>query len=66
MSEQDTTNMRLDNEITVNGVTYPSGSNVKVPKNQADDLARMDHDFNEYEKGLTKKRTYNQQIRGAQ
>lgn len=54
----DTIKMNLTNDITVNGVKFKAGHNVEVPKAQADDLARMDHDYNKYEKGLNQKHTY--------
>jgi len=40
-----TTKMNLSHDITVNGITYPAGQNVTVPKRQADDLARMDYEY---------------------
>jgi hypothetical protein len=40
----DTTKMNLQNDISVNGVKFRAGMNVEVPKNQADDVARMDYD----------------------
>lgn len=39
-----TTRMNLIHDVTVNGVTYRKGNNVEVPKKQADDIARIDHD----------------------
>jgi hypothetical protein len=54
----DTTKINLTNDITVNGRTYKAGSSVEVPKAQADDIARMDYDHNNYIKGLNQKHTY--------
>jgi hypothetical protein len=54
----ETTKMNLINDITVNGITYRSGHNVEVPKKQADDLARMDHEHNQYKASLLTKHTY--------
>lgn len=58
MAESDTTNMHLSNDITVNGVKYKAGQNVIVPKGQADDIARIDHDHNKYKSSLLTKQTY--------
>lgn len=58
MADTDTTNMNLTNDITVNGKKYHAGTNVIVPKNQADDIARMDHEHNLYLKGLNQKHSY--------
>lgn len=58
MADQETTTMHLTNDITVNGRKYSAGERVVVPKNQADDLARMDHEHQAYKDSLMKKRTY--------
>jgi hypothetical protein len=42
----DTTTINLSNQIKVNGITYPKGMRVEVPKAQADDIARIDYDAN--------------------
>lgn len=53
----DTTSMNLSNDITVNGRTFKKGQRVDVPKAQADDIARMDFEHNEYLKNLHTKRS---------
>ena len=54
----ETTTMNLINDITVNGKKYKAGERVIVPKAQADDLARMDHEHNKYLAGLHVKHKY--------
>ena len=44
----ETTTMNLINDITVNGTRYKAGERIIVPKAQADDIARMDHEHNKY------------------
>jgi hypothetical protein len=56
--ELSTQKINLHNPITVNGVTYPAGQGVEVPKTQADDIARMDYDHQQYKGGLNTKHTY--------
>lgn len=51
------TTMNLSNDITINGRTYKAGQKVAVPKAQAEDVARMDYDYQQYEKNLHIKRT---------
>lgn len=58
MSDQATTKINLSNEITVNGKKYPAGQGVEVPKDQADDIARMDYEHNEYLKNLHRGRKF--------
>lgn len=53
-----TTKINLHNPITVNGVTYPSGQGVEVPKRQAEDLSRMDYEHEQYKANLHTKRTF--------
>jgi hypothetical protein len=50
----DTTTMNLSNAIRVNGVLYPKGMKVEVPKAQADDIARMDYEANEQKANLVR------------
>lgn len=52
-----TTTINLQHAITVNGRRYPAGQGVKVPKAQADDIARMDYEASEQDKNLHIKRT---------
>lgn len=50
----DTTTMNLQNNITVNGKTYPRGMRVTVPKASADDIARIDYDAVQQQMNLVK------------
>lgn len=54
----ETTRMNLMHDVTINGVKYPRGRNVEVPKRQADDIARIDHDHQEQLNALHVKREY--------
>lgn len=56
-SSEETT-INLSNDITVNGVRYKAGQGVRVPKNQAEDISRMDHEHNQYLRDLNRKHTY--------
>jgi hypothetical protein len=58
MADNETTKMNITNPITINGVKFPAGTNVTVPKNQADDIARMDYDHNKYLQTLHVKRKF--------
>jgi hypothetical protein len=58
MADNETISIRLDNELTVNGIKYLPGNKVVVPKEQADDLSRMDSDFNKYKDNLHRKNVY--------
>lgn len=58
MADNETTTVNLTNDITVNGVTYKAGQKVEVPKSSADDIARMDHEHQQYKDTLMKKQTY--------
>jgi hypothetical protein len=51
----ETTKINLVNSVTVNGITYPAGQHVEVPKKQADDIARIDYDHQKYLATLHKK-----------
>ena len=57
MAEASTsTTINLHNDITVNGKRYPAGQKVEVPKNQADDIARIDFEHEKYKSTLHSKR----------
>ena len=56
-ANNDETTINLQNDITINGRTFKAGQKVAVPKEQADDVARMDYDYQQYEKNLHIKRT---------
>ena len=43
----------IGNLIAINGVKYEAGTH-EVPADIADDLTRMDNDYNQYELGLNK------------
>jgi hypothetical protein len=58
MADSETTKINLQNDITVNGRTFKAGTNVEVPKSQADDVARMDYEHNQYKNTLHTKRTF--------
>lgn len=58
MADQEITTINLSNEISVNGVKYPKGTGVKVPKAQAEDILRIDHDHTQYLLDLNKKKSY--------
>lgn len=62
MADSETTTIRLDNDITVNNQTFKAGAKVEVPKNQADDLSRMDHEYNVYKDNLNKKQTFQTKV----
>lgn len=55
---KETTTMNLHNDVTVNGVTYRAGQGVEVPAAQADDIARLDYDHQQYKDNLHKKNVY--------
>lgn len=40
----ETIGVNLEHDVTVNGTTYPKGTNVQVPKKQAEDITRISHD----------------------
>jgi hypothetical protein len=50
----DTIGVNLQSNIKVNGVLYPRGMNVKVPKKQADDIARMDYEATQAQMNLVR------------
>lgn len=58
MADSDTTTIRLDNDVRVNGRLFKAGQKVVVPKDQADDISRMDFEHNQYKDGLNKKREF--------
>lgn len=58
MADVETTKINLSNDITVNGRKFNAGKNVEVPKVQADDISRMDHDHNQYLATLNKRHVY--------
>lgn len=60
MADSEKTTMNLQNEVTVNGVKYPAGSRVEVPKAQADDIARIDYDNTKLQQSYNKKQVYEQ------
>jgi hypothetical protein len=60
MATQETTTIpELSNDVTINGIKYHAGKNVIVPKESADDIIRIDKDFQQYERNLLVKRTSN-------
>lgn len=52
MAEQETIKVNLQHDVQVNGIKYPKGTGVSVPKNQADDIMRIDFDHTAYERNL--------------
>jgi hypothetical protein len=54
----DTTKINLHHDIRVNGVFYRAGTNVEVPSAQADDIARMDYEHQQYKENLHRKNVY--------
>lgn len=58
LGSTETTTIALLNNVTINGRTFKKGPRVEVPKRQAEDILRMDHDHNQYLLGLNKKHTY--------
>lgn len=54
----ETTTMNLHNSVRINGVIYPKGASIKVPKSQADDIARIDYEASEQQNNLVKQRSY--------
>jgi len=51
----DTTTINLQNDITVNGKTFPAGEKISVPKGQADDISRMDYEHEKLKKSYHEK-----------
>ena len=43
-TQSNTIGVNLEHDVTVNGTTYPKGTNVQVPKGQAEDITRISHD----------------------
>lgn len=54
----DETTINLQNDITVNGKVFKAGQKVPVPKDQADDIARMDYEHQKYKDNLHVKNVY--------
>lgn len=51
------TTVNLQNDVTINGVTYKRGQKVEVPKHQAEDISRIDYEHSQYKENLHRKRT---------
>jgi len=58
MAEQETTKINLSNDVTVNGRTFKAGQNVTVPKDQAEDISRIDYEHTQYKNNLHVGRKY--------
>lgn len=58
-TNEETTTIDLQNDVTLNGIKYSAGTGVKVPKASAEDLKRMDEDYQQYERNLLVRRTSN-------
>jgi len=60
-TQSESTSINLQHDITVTNETgvhrFKAGQNIQVPRAQADDLLRMDHEKSEYERNLHVKRT---------
>lgn len=54
----ETTTINLNTDVVVNGIRYSAGSSVRVPKRQAEDILRIDHDHMKYKDSLMSKHTY--------
>lgn len=52
------TTMNLTNDVTINGQVFKAGQNVAVPKEQAEDIARIDYEHQKYKDTLHTKRTF--------
>jgi hypothetical protein len=50
------TKVNLLHDITINGVRFPAGKGVEVPRHQAEDITRMDHEHQQYLNNLNRKR----------
>lgn len=48
--------INLHNDIRLNGVVYRAGQKVEVPKDSADDIARIDFEHQQYKDTLHRKR----------
>lgn len=61
-TESTDTTMNLSNDVTITnekGVhRFQKGQNVKVPKEMAEDVARIDYEHQQYKEGLHVKHTY--------
>lgn len=58
-TNEETTTIDLQNDVTLNGIKYLAGKGVKVPKASAEDIKRIDEDYQQYERNLLVKRTSN-------
>ena len=60
MAETASTNttINLHNDVTVNGKKFSAGQKVEVPKAQADDIARIDYEHEQYKSTLNRKREF--------
>lgn len=58
----ETTTVNLHNDITISNTRgtfrFSKGQGVKVPKDMADDVARMDYEHEEYKRKLHEKQVY--------
>jgi hypothetical protein len=61
-TESTDTTMNLSNEVTITNETgvhrFPKGQNVKVPKEMAEDVARIDYEHQQYKDNLHTKHVY--------
>lgn len=58
-TNEETTTIDLQNDVTLNGIKYLAGTGVKVPKASAEDIKRIDEDYQQYERNLLVRRTSN-------
>lgn len=61
-TQSESTSINLQNDITVTNAqgqprVFKAGQAIEVPRAQAEDLLRMDHEANEYQRNLHTKRT---------
>lgn len=57
-NSNETTTMNLHNDVQINGKHYRAGQKVEVPKESADDIARIDYEHQKYKDNLHVKNTY--------
>jgi hypothetical protein len=57
-TQSETTSINLQHRVTINGKSYGPGTGITVPRNQADDLLRMDYEHQQYRNNLQTKQTY--------
>jgi len=55
-TKQELVSVTLSNQVTINGVKYEAGTH-NVPAGVAEDLTRIDKDYNTYELGLNKNKS---------